>query len=64
MQELALASRTEMRQLWHVSVIVVLYRRLRARLFYLQYSVCGEKRLLSFQTNQLPFWSTKSESTL
>ena len=34
-------------------------RRLRARLFYLQYSVCGEKRLLSFQTNQLLFWSTK-----
>jgi len=43
--------------------LVTSNRRLRARLFYLQYSVCGEKRLLSFQTNQLPFWPTKSEST-
>jgi len=39
-------------------------RRLRATLFYVQYSVCGEKRLLSFQTNQLPFWSTKNVTTL
>ena len=41
-----------------------LIRRLRARLFYLQYSVCGKKRLLSFQTNKLLFWSTKNAPTL
>jgi len=30
-------------------------RRLRTRLFYLQFSFCWEKRLLSFRTNQLAF---------
>jgi len=38
------------------------HRRQTTRLFYVQFSVCGEKRLLSFQTNQLA--SIKSVLTL